>query len=120
MARGGLQGAAEYKARLRAIKQTFRPYGRKWATATTKRARADAPVRTGKGKRSIRVKTASHIIVPRRANNLVFQAGGRTVFSKKVNKPAMRGLGFANRAAKRALADEPMVAELIKQWNDAA
>ena len=141
MARGGLQGAAEYKARLRAIKQTFRPYGRKWATATAKRARADAPVRTGKGKRSIRVKTASqrkatvvasyymaildrgskaHVIVPRRASNLVFQAGGRTVFSKKVNKPAMRGLGFANRAAKRALADEPMAAELVRQWNDAA
>lgn len=143
MARAGLQGTAEFKARLKAIKKTFRPYGRKWAAATTKRARSGAQFtdRSGKGRRSIRVKGASekratvvasyyvaildkgskaHTIVPRRAPNLVFQAGGRTVFSKKVNKPAARGLGFGQRAGRDALDDVPMAAELIKMWNEAA
>jgi hypothetical protein len=140
---GNLKGSAEYKARLKAIKQTFRPYGRKWATAGTRHARRDAQFtnRSGKGRKSIRVKTASqkrativasyyvamldkgtkaHTIVPRRAPSLVFPIGGRTVFAKKVNKPAMRGMGFGRKAADAALKDVPMVNELIKQWNSAA
>lgn len=138
-----LQGAPELKRRLKAIKQTFRPVGRKWATSTARHARAQASFenRSGKGRRSIRVKSASqkratvvasyyvaildrgskaHTITPRKAKTLAFQAGGRTVFSKKVHKPAMRGLGFATRAARDGLRDNPMAAELIKLWNDAA
>ena len=138
-----LQGAPQLRARLKAIKETFRPIGRKWATSTTRHARAGASFtdRSGKGRRSIRVKSASqrkatvvanyyvaildkgskaHTIVPRKKPTLVFQAGGRTVFSKKVNKPAARGLGFAGRAAKEGLRDNPMAEELIRQWNSAA
>lgn len=141
---GSLKGSAEYKARLKAIKQTFRPYGRKWATSTTKHARSGAQFndRTGKGRKSIRVKSASqkratvvasyyvaildkgnkaYTIVPRRSPYLVFPGSdGRTVFSRKVNKPASRGLGFAKRAALQGRADVPMVDELIRQWNGAA
>ena len=136
-----LQGAPQLRARLKAIKESFRPIGRKWATSTTRHARTSAPNRTGKGRRSIRVKSASqrkatvvanyymaildkgakaYTIVPRKKPNLVFQAGGRTVFAKKVNKPATRGLGFAGRAARDGLRDNPMADELIRQWNSAA
>ena len=138
-----LQGSAQLKARLRAIKQTFRPIGRKWATSTARHARSGASFtnRSGKGRRSIRVKSASqrratvvanyyvaildkgakaYAIVPKKKPNLVFQAGGRTVFSKKVNKPATRGLGFAMRAAEDAMRDNPMAEELINLWNGAA
>jgi hypothetical protein len=141
---GTLKGSPELKARLKAIKQTFRPYGRKWATATTKRARSGARFqdRTGKGRRSIRVKSASqkratvvanyyvaildrgnkqYTITPRRAANLVFTGSdGRTVFTKKVTRRARSGMGFGKRAADAALKDVPMAAELIRQWNDAA
>jgi hypothetical protein len=140
---GTLKGSPELKARLKAIKQTFRPYGRKWATATTKRARSSARFqdRTGKGRRSIRVKSASqkratvvasyyvaildrgnkaYTITPRRAANLVFQGYGRTVFAKKSERRARSGMGFGKRSAEDALRDVPMAAELIRQWNDAA
>src|SRR5512134_2844121 len=59
MARGGLKGTPELRARLRAIKTAFKPIGREWADTTAKLAKASAPVRTGKGKRSIRRKHAS-------------------------------------------------------------
>ena len=38
-----LQGSAQLRARLKAIKETFRPIGRKWATSTTRHARTSAP-----------------------------------------------------------------------------
>ena len=138
-----VKGTPELRARMKAIKVAFGPIGRKWATSTAKHARSGAQFtdRTGKGRRSIRVRNASqkratvvanyyvailntgakaHTIVPKRARNLVFQSGGRTVFAKKVHKPATRGLGFGNRAAKAGLRDTPMAAELIRLWNAAA
>jgi hypothetical protein len=136
-----VRGTPEFRARLRAIKQTFRPIGRKWATSTARHARATAPRRTGKGAKSIRVRSAStkratvvanyymaildkgskqYTIVPKKARKLVFQAGGNTVFAKKVTKPAQRGLGYAKRAADKGMRDNPMAEELIKLWNGAA
>lgn len=140
-ARMRVKGTPELRARLRAIKTAFRPIGRKWGTATVRHARPIAPRKSGAGARSIRVRTASqrratvvanyymaildrgskqHVIVPRKAGRLVFQANGRTVFARKVTKPAMRGLGFGKRAAKEGLRDTPMAAELIRLWNEAA
>lgn len=140
-ARMRVKGTRQLQARMRAIKTVFRPIGRKWGTATVRHARPIAPKRTGKGARSIRVRTNSqrrttvvanyymaildkgskrHVIVPRKASRLVFPANGRTVFAKKVDKPAMRGLGFGSRAGKAALRDVPMAQELIDLWNRAA
>jgi hypothetical protein len=138
---GTLQGAPELRHRLKAIKQTFKPVGRQWATTTAQLTKPQVPERTGKGRRSVRVKNASqtratvaaiyyvgildkgaraHKIEPKRASRLVFQAGGRTVFARKVHKPATRGRGFAIRASRESLRRHPMAETLIKMWNDAA
>lgn len=137
-----LKGGAELKARLRAIKVSFKPIGRRWAQTTVEEMRPQAPDgRTGRGRGSIRVKNASmtratvsalyymgildkgnkaYTVVPKKAKRLVFKVGGQTVFAKKANIPARSGLHFAGRAAQEALRQNPMAAELIKQWNAAA
>lgn len=137
-----LKGSPQLRARLKAIKTSFKPIGREWADTTAALARPHVPVRTGKGRASVRRKNASqklasvsarhyvgildkgakaHDIVPRRAPALVFKGhGGRTIFSKRVHKPAQRGLGFAKRAATESLRRHPMAETLIRQWNDAA
>jgi len=54
-----LKGSRELRARLRAIRQTFKPIGKNWATDTRDYARGHVPVRTGRLKASIRVRNAS-------------------------------------------------------------
>lgn len=141
MATSQLRGSREFKARVTAIKQTFKPAGRKWADRTADLIKPSVPTRSGKGRRSVRRRNASmtratvsaiyyvaildkgakaHTIVPRRAPALVFEAGGRTVFSKKVHKPAQRGLRFAERAADRAIKENPLAQTCIDLWNEAA
>lgn len=136
-----LRGSAELKARLRAIKVSFKPIGRQWAQTTVNEMRPQSPERTGKGQSTIRVKNASmtkatvaaiyymgildkgakaYTITPKKAKRLVFRVGGNTVFAKKASIPARRGLHFAGRAAAAALRQNPMALELIDQWNRAA
>lgn len=136
-----LRGAKELRARLRAIKVSFKPIGRKWAETTVAEMRPSAPERTGKGRSTIRVKNASmtratvsaiyymgildkgakaHTITARPGKMLRFQVGGQAVFAKKVNIPAQRGLGFAADAAHEALRQNPMAQVLIEEWNRAA
>lgn len=136
-----LRGGPELKARLRAIKLSFKPIGKAWAESTRDAAKPIVPVRTGKGRLSVRVKNASQMratvsavyylaildkgskaysITPRNKNTLVFQSNGRTIFAKKVNKPAQRGLGFGRRASAEGLRKHPMALEVIRQWNEAA
>jgi len=136
-----LRGAPELRARLKAIKQTFKPVGRQWADTTAALIKPQVPERTGKGRRSVRRKNASqtratvaaiyyvgildkgakaHDITPRKAKTLAFQAGGRTVFSKRVHKPASRGRRFAIRASQESLRRHPMAETLIQMWNRAA
>lgn len=135
-----VRGTPELRARMRAIKTAFRPIGRKWASTTVRRARPIAPHATGRGARSIRVRNASqrratvvanyymaildkgskqHVIVPRGKGRLVFQDGNRTIFARKVTKPAMRGMGFGKRAGRAALREVPMAGELVRLWNEA-
>ena len=59
MARAGLRGSPELRARLRAIKLSFKPIGKSWADETARRAKVYAPRRTGKGMKSIRRKNAT-------------------------------------------------------------
>lgn len=54
-----LKGSRELRARMRAIRQTFKPIGKNWAEDTRDYARAHVPVRTGRLKASIRVRNAS-------------------------------------------------------------
>lgn len=103
--------------------------------------RPQIPSRTGKTRRSLRVKSATqrravvggsfvaffidtgpvrHSISAKRAKGLVFQVGGRTIFTKKVNHPGYRGRPFRARAAHESLRRNPMAQTIIKQWNEAA
>lgn len=137
-----LKGAPQLRSRLKAIKVAFKPIGRQWADTTAQMARPHVPVRSGKGRASVRRKNASqtratvaaiyyvgildkgakaHDIVPRGKSALVFKgSSGRTIFSKRVHKPAQRGLHFARRASQDSLRRHPMAEALIKEWNGAA
>jgi hypothetical protein len=124
---------------MRAIKQTFKPVGKAWATDTVHLAQQRVPVRTGATRRSIRVRNASqkravvvaiwgarfieggtraHDEKPRRKRAMRFHAQG-TIFAKRVHKPATRAQPFLKPSAIDALAKNPMAAELIRLWNAA-
>lgn len=136
-----LKGARELRARLKAIKQTFKPAGREWADEAVLIGKAIIRRRTGKTAASIRRKnstqrratvaarhvaffidkgTVAHTIRPRRARHLVFRTGGRTVFSKRVNHPRTSAHPFRERMAREALRRKPMAVTLIALWNRAA
>jgi len=136
-----LKGSKQLNARLKAIKQTFKPAGREWAEETVALMRPAVPVRTGRLRESFRVKNATqrkatvsghfsayfidkgtkaHTITARKSPRLIFKTGGRTIFAKKVNHPRTRARPFRQRAAEEALRRRPMAAELVKLWNQAA
>ena len=102
-----LKGSPELRRRLKAIKTVFKPAGRDWADFTTAEAKRLVRVDTGKTQRSIRRRNASqkkatvvgnypvnfidagakaHDIVAKRHTALKFNAGGQTVFRRKVHK----------------------------------
>jgi hypothetical protein len=136
-----LRGGPELRRRLKAIGQTFKPYGRLWADTTAEEARRRVPVATGRLQKSIRRKSATakratvvghysgnfvdagskaHDINARRAPFLVFQAQGRTIFTRKVHKQRIAARRFKRPAAEAALRRHPMSETLIEQWNRAA
>jgi hypothetical protein len=135
-----VKGTPQLRARMRAIKQTFKPVGKAWATDTVHGAQARVAVRTGATRRSIRIKNASmkrasvqawwgarfieggtkaHDEKPRRKKVMRFEAQG-TIFAKRVHHPATRAQPFLKPAAIAALEKNPMAAELIALWNAAA
>ena len=137
-----LKGGPELRARLKAIRQSFKPIGRNWADDTVRLARPRVPVRTGRLRQSIRRRNATqrratvvahytaffvdkgtkpHDIKAKRAKGLVFEGrGGRTIFAPKVRHRGYAGRPFRDRAAKEALARNPAAEEIIKAWNRAA
>jgi hypothetical protein len=136
-----LQGGSQLKTRLRALKLAFKPYGRKWGTTVADIAKPKVPNRTGRLRKSIRLRNATqrkatvvghytayfvdagpkrHSIAPKRGRGLIFTAGGRTIFTKKVNHPGYRGRPFRASAAHEALRRHPLSEGLIDAWNDAA
>lgn len=136
-----LRGGRELRSRLKAIGQTFKPYGRLWADAAADEARRRVPVRTGRLRKSIRRKSATakratvvghytgnfvdagskaHDIVARKAPRLVFEAGGQTIFAKRVHKQRIAAKPFKRPAAEAALRRHPMSETLIDLWNKAA
>jgi hypothetical protein len=136
-----LRGSPELRARLKAIKLTFKPLGKSWANDTRDAARRRVKKRTGATAASFRVRNATqrkatvvgsyiasfidagtkeHDIVPRKATMLRFEAEGRTIFSKKVHKPRQAAHPFKRAAALEGLAKNPMAAAVVEQWNRAA
>lgn len=135
-----LTGRKQLSARLRAIKQTFKPVGKAWAEEDVRQNRDHVPVRTGRLRRSFRVRNASQrraTVVGHFSANFVdagtkahderakrqamsFAIGGRTMFARKVHHRGSKAQRFKRAAALEALRKNPMAAELIKQWNSAA
>jgi len=135
-----LKGSPQLRARLKAIRQTFKPVGRDWADDMVTIAKPMIQTKTGASRASLRRRNATqrkatvvgsyilyfldhgtkaHDEVPRKARVLRFQSGGNTIFARKVHKRARSGSGFRQRAALEALRRNPMAAQLIKQWNSA-
>lgn len=122
-----IQGTAELKARLKAIRQVFKPIGKDWADEAVVLARAAVPVKTGRLQRSIRRQEASQ----RRARVVAHytqyfvDAGPKAhmeprhnYFSKRKH-PGYPARPFRARVAREALRRKPMAAQVIKAWNDA-
>jgi hypothetical protein len=135
-----LRGGNELRARLKSLKLAFKPAGKAWADETARQARPRVPVRTGRLRKSIRRRNASqkratvvmhhtgsfidagvkpHAIVGKRGR-LMFEAGGRTIFARKVNHRGFRARPFRQRAAEEGLRREPLAKHVINQWNEAA
>lgn len=137
-----LKGAGDLRKRLNATAESLRGYGRTWAKGTRDDARrlTRPHRRTGRLDRSFRFRTSNaraavyarytavflnagskpHAIHARRARALVFNAGGRTIFTKRVNHRGHHGTHFARKAAMDALHDNPMRDAVIDAWNRAA
>lgn len=136
-----LKGAPELKARLKAVRETFKIYGRTWADTTAVEAKRRVPVATGRLQRSIRRRNATqrratvvghysanfvdagtraHDINAKRRPSLIFEAEGRTIFAKKVHKQRIAARRFKRPAAEAALRRHPMSETMVDLWNKAA
>lgn len=137
-----LKGSPQLRARLRAIKLTFKPAGRDWADETARVAKTMVPSKTGLLRASIRRRNATqrkatvvahftayfidkgtkaHSEKPRKKQALRFGGrGGDTIFSRRVDHPRTNARPFRERAAREGLRRAPLAGSLVKQWNDAA
>ena len=140
---GRLRGTPELRRRLKAIKTVFKPVGREWAdkTAAEAKSRLASSVRTGKTRASVRRRFGSqkrasvvgnypvnfidagvkaHDIKAKKGTYLKFEAGGRTVFAKKVHKRAIAARPFKKASAEAGLRQVNILKDLIELWNRAA
>lgn len=136
-----LRGKREYIRRLKAIEQSAKPIGRRWAEADVREMRSHVPVVTGRLRRSFRVGVTTnrratvlghhtaylidagarpHTIRARGAGPMIFRAGGRTIFARQVHHRGFRGTHFRGRAAREALRKGNLVGVMVDQWNGAA
>ncbi len=138
----GLQGSAEFRARLKAIAATkvFKPVGKQWADETVRLQRKDVPnrnTRWSKGRLhdSIRRKSATMnkaTVVGRytayfvdagvKPHSLQRRKKSGTVFARAARKghPGYRARPFRAKSAREALRRFPMSAEVVALWNRAA
>lgn len=138
-----LQGKKELIRRLEALRKMGQPIARKWAKTTSESAKRRVPVKTGRLRRSIRVKVTSSrgaIVVGHYSANFVDAGtkahderpkrrrkamryggpGGQPVFAKRVHHPRTAAHPFKAAAARDGLRENPMTAVVIGLWNDAA
>lgn len=136
-----LRGGKELRRRLKAIRTVFKPLGRTWGEDTVRLASRRVKVRSGKTRRSIRIKNASqrraavqatggarfleagakpHALKARKLTAMKFNASGRPHFAKRVRHPGHRAQPFLRPSGRDALHRLPMLREVLKLWNDAA
>lgn len=135
-----LKGGPELRARIKALKLTFKDVGKRWGDNAAHRMRPQVPVRTGRLRRSFRVRasqrraqvrahftayfidagTKPHVVQPRKAQMLAWRNGGQTIFAKKTKHPGMRARPFRAEAARRALSETAGAEQFVKTWNEAA
>ena len=136
-----LEGAKELRARLKAVKLSFKTAGREWADNTASEARRRVPVDSGKTRASIRRRNANqrratvvgsyvthfiaagsqaHDIKPKRMRAMKFEAGGRTVFARKVHKRSQPARPFRRESALFGLRKVDVLRTLVDLWNRAA
>jgi len=138
-----LVGAPELRARLKAIREVFKPIGREWADEAVLLARSTGPWtdRTGTLRRSIRRKNATqrkavvvahysqyfidkgtkeHEVAPKRGTVLKWNpTTGGTVFAKRARIPRHAARPFRERVGRDALRRKPMAQTVIGLWNAA-
>ncbi len=135
-----LQGAPELRARLRAIRQVFKPVGREWADRVVILARPQIPMRTGKTRASVRRTNATmqkarvgafypvnfidhgtkaHDVAPKKAKVLRFTVGGKPMFAKRAHIPPKAARPFKKAVGQEALRETDILGRLIKLWNGA-
>lgn len=138
-----LQGSRELKARLRAIKETWKPIARQWGKSDVAEMRSHVPVKTGRLRRSFRVTSVSgkkvrvggyytayfvdagavpHDIAAKKpGGHLIFKGrGGQTIFARKVHHRGVKARPFRQKSAGEALRKNPMAQTVIDEWNAAA
>lgn len=140
-----LKGSRELRRRLKAIKTVFKPAGKDWADATAiearRRVQSMGAIDTGKTLSSIRRRNASqkkatvvgrfpvnfidagvkaHDIKPKKQSIMRFEAGGKTVFAKKVHKRAIPARPFKHESGLAGLKKVDILGDLIQLWNQAA
>lgn len=142
-----LTGVPALLARIKAVKLTFKGYGRTWADETAKQARKRVPNRntkwsTGRLHDSIRRQNATQrkaTVVAHYTANFVDAGsvahdvkakgkslygfggdGGRTIFAKKVHKQRIAPRRFKRASAQAALRSHPIRQTMIDLWNKAA
>lgn len=142
-----LKGASGLLARVKAVKLTFKGYGRTWADETARQAKSRVPNRntkysTGRLHDSIKRRnatqkkatvvahyTANFVDAGSKAHDVKAKgkslhgftgSGGDTIFSKKVHKMRIAPRRFKAASAQAALRKHPMRETMIDLWNDAA
>ena len=135
-----LHGADGLRWRLHAMEDAAGRYPKTWADEYVQVARPQIPVRTGKTRQSVQVRSAdaegaeiegsriavlidtgtlAHPIEPKR-EALKFKAGGQTVFARKVDHPGTRARPWRERASDEALRRHPLADEVaVGPWNRA-
>jgi len=134
-----LVGDDAFRRRLQAVKKVIPKVGRKWGQETVQAARPLTPVRTGKLRKSFRIRSSqkraivlasfvayfvdagpvAHPITPRKSGGLYFTARGRTVFARKVNHPGYGARPFRHRAAVAGLENIDLATDIVNEWNAA-
>ena len=135
-----LKGAPQLRARLKAVRGVFKDVGKRWGDRAAARMRPAVPVRTGRLRRSFRVRASQrraqvrahysaffidagavpHLISPKRSTRLAWERGGQTVFAKRVRHPGVRARPFRAEAAHKALGETAGAQALYDAWNNAA
>ncbi len=136
-----LKGADALKKRLNAGRLAFKPLGKDWASDYVQLAKPAVPSKTGRLRRSFRVSSATktrarvaghftayfidagpkaHTITAKGSGRLIFQAGGRTIFTRQVHHRGYRARPFRQRVAREAMRRNPPSQKLIEAWNKAA